>query len=157
MESDIDFGDLRDDKLIQQKLTSFHNSVQKIGKIVELSSNPDLYEKLTTKEKVDFDLFMAYTLNTLFWLYMKTKGEDPNKSEIKNQLNRVKEYMVKAKDVRVSVIVVFFLTRTFQANDKAHRPRVNQAAAARFIKHGIHYKDGDEPEEPPVKKMKLSD
>ncbi|KAJ3644444.1 hypothetical protein Zmor_022175 [Zophobas morio] len=141
MESDIDFGDLRDDKLIQQKLTNFHNSVQKIGKIVELSSNPDLYEKLTTKEKVDFDLFMAYTLNTLFWLYMKTKGEDPNKSEIKNQLNRVKEYMVKAKD----------------ANDKAHRPRVNQAAAARFIKHGIHYKDGDEPEEPPVKKMKLSD
>lgn len=94
------FGDLSDDKAIQEKLLNFHNSVEKIEKFLELASNSEIYEKLSTKEKIDFDLFMAYALNTLFWLYMKTKGEDPTKSEIKNQLSRVKEYMVKAKEVR---------------------------------------------------------
>lgn len=99
MTTKLDFGDLENDKTIQEKLINFHKSVEKMTKIVELSTNTDLYEKLSTREKVDFDLFMAYTLNTLFWVYMKTKGQDPNSSEIKNQLNRVKQYMVKAKEV----------------------------------------------------------
>ncbi|EFA08579.1 Nuclear nucleic acid-binding protein C1D-like Protein [Tribolium castaneum] len=138
----MDFGDLSEDKAIQTKLSNFHSSVEKIEKIIEISSSPDIYDKLTTKEKVDYDLFMAYTLNTLFWLYLKTKGEDPTKSEIKNQLNRVKQYMVKAKEAHERQVL---------------RPRIDCGAAGRFIKHGINYKDSGTPEEPPNKKMKFSD
>jgi exosome complex protein LRP1 len=137
----MDFGDLSEDKPIQEKLQNFHNSIEKIGKFVELSSNLEVYKQLTTKEKVDFDLFMAYTLNTLFWLYMKTKGQDPNQSDIKNQLNRVKQYMVKAKEAHERQTI---------------KPRIDKAVAGRFVKHGIHHKDNTEPEEPPSKRIKLS-
>ncbi|XP_044272470.1 nuclear nucleic acid-binding protein C1D-like [Tribolium madens] len=137
----MDFGDLSEDKAIQAKLCNFHSSVEKIEIFLEMSSSPDIYAKLTMKETVDYDLFMAYTLNTLFWLYMKTRGEDPTKSEIKNQLNRVKQYMVKAKEAHERQVL---------------RPRIDRGAAGRFIKHGIHYKDSGS-EEPPNKKIKFSD
>ncbi|RZC37945.1 nuclear nucleic acid-binding protein C1D [Asbolus verrucosus] len=137
----MDFGDISDDASIQEKLLNFHSSVEKIGKILELSADPNIYQKLTTKEKVDYDLFMAYTLNTLYWLYLRTKGEDPNKNDIKNQLNRIKQYMVKAK----------------QAHERQTiRPKLDQPAARRFIKHGLQYRDAAEIEEPPHKKLKLS-
>ncbi|XP_057661798.1 nuclear nucleic acid-binding protein C1D-like [Diorhabda carinulata] len=124
----IDFGDLDNDKNIQEKLTNLHNSVEKIEIMLEKLRTADIYEQLSLKQKVDYDLFIAYTLNTLYWLYLRIKNEDPNKNDVKNQLNRVKEYMLKAK----------------QANERnTIRPKLNQAVAGRFIKHGISYKDGE--------------
>lgn len=95
----MDFGDLKDDKSIQDKIQNFHNSVGKIEKMLERMNNTEIREKLTLKEKVDYDLFMVYSLNTLYWLYLRTRGLDPNKNDVKSQLNRVKEYMIKAKQV----------------------------------------------------------
>ncbi|KAG5896069.1 hypothetical protein JTB14_006858 [Gonioctena quinquepunctata] len=69
---------------------------------------------------------LTYSLNTLYWLYLRTKNEDPNKSDVKNQLNRIKEYMMKAK----------------QAHERQTiRPKIDQEAAGRFVKHGINYKN----------------
>lgn len=97
----MDFGDLKGDNKIQTKIQNLHESIVKIDKILELvATNKDnLKDKLTLKEKTDHDLFMAYMLNTLYWIYLRTKGVDPNKNEVKNQLNRVKDYMIKAKQV----------------------------------------------------------
>lgn len=95
----MDFGDLREDLAIQEKLTNFQLSVEKIGKILDQSLTIEAYEKLPLKDKIDYDLFMAYTLNTLFWLYLKTKGQDPAQNDVKSQLNRIKQYMIKAKEV----------------------------------------------------------
>lgn len=97
----MNFGDLKSDQTIQTKLLNLHESIVKIDKILELAvpNNATIRDKLTLKEKTDYDLFMAYTLNTLYWLYLRTKGIDPNRDEVKNQLNRVKSYMIKAKQV----------------------------------------------------------
>lgn len=95
----MDFGDLKDDTKIQEKIVNLHKSVNKIENTLEQVLNLDIRENLSTKEKVDYDLFMTYTLNTLYWLYLRTKGVDPNKNDVKVQLNRVKDYMVKAKQV----------------------------------------------------------
>lgn len=97
----MDFGDLKEDEDIKEKITNFHTSIDKIEKLLENALNPDYIarDKLNTKEKVDYDIFMAYTLNTLYWLYLRTKGLDPNKHDVKNELNRVKDYMIKAKQV----------------------------------------------------------
>lgn len=102
----IDFGDLKDDINIQTKIQHLHESIVKIDKILELvTTNKDnLNGKLTLKEKTDCDLFIAYMLNTLYWIYLRTRGVDPNKNEVKNQLNRVKDYMIKAKQVLIEVI-----------------------------------------------------
>lgn len=107
----MDFGDLKDDKPIQEKLINFHNSVEKISQMLQLIINSDIYEKLSVKEKVEYDLFRAYTLNTLYWLYLRNRNEDPNKNDIKNQLNRIKDCMIKAKQVNKCIYVVcnFFL------------------------------------------------
>lgn len=69
-------------------------------------NNTEIRENSALKEKVDYDLFMVYCLNTLYWLYLRTRGLDPNKNDVKSQLNRVKEYMMKAKQVRY--IILFF-------------------------------------------------
>lgn len=136
----IDFGDLENDKHIQEKLTNLHNSVEKIEIMLEKLRTADIYEQLSQKQKVDYDLFIAYTLNTLYWLYLRIKNEDPNKNDVKNQLNRVKEYMLKAK----------------QAHERnTIRPKLDQAVAGRFIRHGIS-KDGES--EPTLnKKIKFQD
>lgn len=88
-----------DDLDTKEKFNNFHESIKKIEDILDNLSDENVYSSLNLKEKVDHDLFMAYTLNTLYWLYLKLKNEDPNQSDIKNQINRVKEYMVKAKQV----------------------------------------------------------
>lgn len=92
--------DLTDEKYIQDKLANFSSSIGKIEEIIEKVINVDFYDKLEIKEKVDYDIFMTYTLNTLYWLYLRAKGIDPNQNEVKQELNRIKEYMVKAKQVR---------------------------------------------------------
>nr|CAH7761888.1 unnamed protein product [Callosobruchus chinensis] len=121
----MDFGDLSEDKEIQAKLQNFHENIQKIEEIINLAVTSDIYSNLSLKEKIDYDLFMAYALNTLYWLYLKTKNVDPNKNEIKNQLQRIKEYMIKAK----------------QAHERQTiRPRLDKPAANRFVKHGLQHK-----------------
>lgn len=105
----MDFEDLKDDKEIQLKIINFHSSVDNIEKMLDFALSDDIYEKLNTEDKVNYDLFMGYTLNTLFWLYLRTKGVDPNKSEIKNQLNRIRQYMVKAKEVSIKYQDIYSL------------------------------------------------
>lgn len=138
----MDFGDLSDDSAIQEKLTNFRKSIKKIEGIITTLMKEDVYEKLSTKEKVDYDLFVAYTLNTLYWLYLRSRNEDPNKNEIKNQLTRIKEYMVKAKNAHERNTI---------------RPTVNKQVAERFVKHGINYRRGDGDGPPPNKITKFTD
>lgn len=95
----MDYGDLKEDKNIQEKLENFHESVVKIENLLETALKPETYEKLSVKQKIDYDLFLTYTLNTLYWLYLRTRGVDPNKNEVKKELSRIKEFMVKAKQV----------------------------------------------------------
>ncbi|CAG9856162.1 unnamed protein product [Phyllotreta striolata] len=135
----MDFTELKGDKPVQEKLVKFHNSVNKIEEMIQKLQRADIYEQLTLKEKVDYDLFVSYTLNTLFWLYLRVKNEDPNNNDVKNQLNRIKEYMLKAK----------------QAHERQTiRPKVDKAVAGRFIKHGIQSTtDG----QPVNKKIKFAD
>ncbi|KAF5308670.1 hypothetical protein FQR65_LT06131 [Abscondita terminalis] len=112
----MDFGDLEENEGIQEKLGNFHNSLQNLENLLETTLDSEKYESLNTRDKVNYDLFMAYALNSLYWLYLRTKGLNPNQSDIKNQLNRVKQYMAKAKE----------------AHDRnTIRPKLNQAVAKR--------------------------
>lgn len=100
----MDFGDLKDDKAIQTKLTDLQESLDKTKQIVETVLNVEDISSLSAKDRVTFDLFQCYCLNTLFWVYLRTKGIDPNTNEVKNELNRIKSYMVKAKEVRFKYV-----------------------------------------------------
>ncbi|KAL3278422.1 hypothetical protein HHI36_013744 [Cryptolaemus montrouzieri] len=138
----MDYGDLEMDDEIKEKVKNLHDSVDKIDEVLQIAFSENMketYENLSLKEKVDYDLFIAYALNTLYWLYLRTKGEDPAKNEVKSQLTRVKEYMVKAKEAHERNTI---------------RPTVNAPAAKRFVKHALQiYKDDSEAPERPNKKL----
>ncbi|KAF7268976.1 ribosomal RNA processing 47 [Rhynchophorus ferrugineus] len=134
----MELKELENDKIIHEKLQNLHDSVEKISNFLDIAFKADITH-FSQKEKIDFDLFLTYSLNTLYWMYLRTRGEDPNKNEVKNQLNRVKEYMVKAK----------------QAHERQTiRPKVDQSAAKRFVKHGINHKETCET---PNKKIRFND
>lgn len=137
----MELKELEDDKAIQEKLQNLHDSIEKITKLLDTALKADT-SQLSKKEKIDYDLFLTYALNTLYWMYLRTRGEDPVKNEVKNQLNRIKEYMFKAKQAHERQTV---------------RPRIDQPAAKRFVKHGIKYKAPKNNQEPPNKKIRFDD
>lgn len=102
----MNFGDLKDDSDIQAKINNLHASLERMDKTLTLLFDSDIRDKLDLKLKTDYDLFVAYTLNTLYWIYLRTKGIDPNKNEVKNQLHRVKQYMIQAKQVLLILLLV---------------------------------------------------
>lgn len=58
-----------------------------------------LHENLEPLDQARFDLTAAYTLNSLMWAYLRTRGVDPKQTQLKSELERVKSYMDKLKAV----------------------------------------------------------
>lgn len=95
----MDLGELLDDTQIKEKLVNLHSSIDQIEAIIQTGLDRFNYDELNEMDKINYDLFNSYALNILCWMYLRTKGQDPNKTSIKNELNRIKEYMLKAKVV----------------------------------------------------------
>lgn len=105
----MDFGDLLNDTKIKEKLFNLHTNIDEIEKIINTALTKFDYEKLTPIEKANYDLFNVYSLNILCWMYMRTKGQDPNKTNIKGELVRIKNYMLKLKEVRMNFCILKFI------------------------------------------------
>ncbi|XP_022910094.2 nuclear nucleic acid-binding protein C1D [Onthophagus taurus] len=118
----MDFEDLKDDPVIQEKLNNFHLSVNDLEELINKTLNDFNVEDLSIKDKINYDLFVAYLLNTCYWMYLRTKGLETE--EVKLELGRIKEYMLKAKQA---------------VERKTIRPLLNKPVAERFVKHGINY------------------
>jgi len=73
----IDFGDLSHDEKFKQIVTAFHNSSDEIGSHLQKLCGSNQYENLTPEERVEYDLLLAYSINSLFWMYLRTAGVDP--------------------------------------------------------------------------------
>lgn len=107
----MEYDNLGEDEAIKNKLINFRQSIKKIENMLELVTKSEFYNELDLTGKVNHDLFMAYTLNTLYWLYLRSKNEDPTKNDVKNQLSRIKEYMVKRDQVSTqNSLFMCFLT-----------------------------------------------
>ena len=117
----MDFGELAADNDFTARVKNFHESVDKIGEYVKSACENDVYDKLSLDDKVKYDLFLSYSLNSLFWLYLRTQGEDPIKHSVKAEIDRIKGYNVKAKEVQ----------------DRKTMPHIDIGAAQRFIRSGL--------------------
>ncbi|XKL64880.1 hypothetical protein PGB90_004966 [Kerria lacca] len=106
-------------------LSQFGSSVNKISDFLTTSLDEINYEELSTENKVRYDLLLAYSLNGLLWVYMRTKGEDPAQTIIKTELNRVKENMSELQHT---------------IDRKTIMPRLDKGATKRFVKHGLWQK-----------------
>jgi exosome complex protein LRP1 len=67
----------------------------------------------------------AYTLNTLFFIYLKTQGLPTSDHPVKQELDRVRQYLKKVKGV------------SNQAAEQKANVRLNAEAARRFITHAL--------------------
>ena len=86
----------------------------------------EVREKHGPKEAAEVQLAMAYTVNALFFAYLKTQGIDPQSHPVKEELGRVKGYMKKLKEA---------VAETEAKTGSALR--LNKDAASRFIMAGL--------------------
>ncbi|XP_070697228.1 LOW QUALITY PROTEIN: nuclear nucleic acid-binding protein C1D [Pempheris klunzingeri] len=113
---------------IDEQLTGFDSSVSSvkamIEKLMSMSRN-DLLQKLDPLDQAKLDLMSAYTLNSLFWMYLLTQGVNPREHGIKQELERIRTYMNRVKDI----------------TDKKKAARLNKGAAARFVRNALYDPD----------------
>ncbi|ORZ05470.1 hypothetical protein BCR42DRAFT_338047 [Absidia repens] len=57
----------------------------------------DTYNALPINEKCQLDVLLSYAINTLYYMYMRTQGQDPQQHDVFNELKRVQKYIEKIK------------------------------------------------------------
>uniref|UniRef100_A0A3Q0S7F2 Nuclear nucleic acid-binding protein C1D n=1 Tax=Amphilophus citrinellus TaxID=61819 RepID=A0A3Q0S7F2_AMPCI len=113
---------------IDEQLTGFDSSVTSVKTMLEkLMSMPrnDLLQKLDPLDQAKLDLMSAYTLNSLFWMYLVTQGVNPREHGIKQELERIRTYMNRVKEI----------------TDKKKAARLDKNAAARFVRSALYDPD----------------
>ena len=111
-------------KEMVEQLKTFHQTLVNVENIMQpLLETPlsESQENLTPLEKAKVDLVSLYAVNSLFWEYLKVHGKNPSDHGIKDELERIRENMNKAREI----------------SDRPKRPRVDQGAAKRFIRSGL--------------------
>lgn len=73
----MDFGELRNDEEFKGKVTSLTDALENINASIDSACNIPNYDDLTTEEKVKYDLFLSYSINSLFWTLCKLQAIDP--------------------------------------------------------------------------------
>uniref|UniRef100_A0A0C9QEM9 Nuclear nucleic acid-binding protein C1D n=2 Tax=Endopterygota TaxID=33392 RepID=A0A0C9QEM9_9HYME len=119
----MDFGELRNDDKFTKTVNNFSSALDKIEKSLSTAVDLKEFEELSTQEKVKLDNYLAYAINSLYWMHVKLRGDDSNEHGIKNELSRVRQTIVRDKQI-------------YERN--TIRPVIDKAAAGRFIKHGLH-------------------
>ncbi|KAK9767712.1 hypothetical protein K7432_002278 [Basidiobolus ranarum] len=78
--------------------------------------------KLPVMDRCKLEVMVAYAINTLFWIYLKTQGVPPSDHPVMKELERIRGYIQKIKET-----------------EGTHKPTmsVDKEAAARFIKNAL--------------------
>eukprot|EP00041_Stephanoeca_diplocostata_P006294 m.79703 g.79703 ORF g.79703 m.79703 type:complete len:180 (+) comp16284_c0_seq1:249-788(+) len=82
----------------------------------------ELRAAMTPIESAKFDLGVAYTLNSLFWMYLCTQGISPHDHAVKSELGRIKDCMVRVQKIDSEA-----------PGGENSNKSLNKAAAKRFI------------------------
>ncbi|KAK4511721.1 Protein kish [Mucor velutinosus] len=103
----------------------------------------DVFSKLSVNQRYELEVLLSYSLNSLYYIYLRTQGSDPQKHEVVNELLRVQQYIQKLK----------------KAQGKEAKPtmRVDKDAAARFIKNAINEGASENEKATADKKRKLEE
>lgn len=119
---DIDFEELSNDTNLIAKIKQFYDATVRIEDIIKYATDPEIYEKLSSEDKIKYNLLMSYCLNSMFWMYLRAEGIDPTKHQIKLENDRLKKSMMRAKQI---------------SDRNTLMPRVNKEVAQRFIRNGL--------------------
>lgn len=73
----MDFGELKNDKDFVAKATNLQNALDKIEERITAVCDFPNYDDLSTEEKVKYDLFLSYSINSLYWMLCKLQAIEP--------------------------------------------------------------------------------
>lgn len=82
---DFDFAELKNDVNFVSNVKATTEAIANIEEEIEKVSQIKL-EDLTAEDKVKHDIFLTYAINSLFWMYLKINGENPNTVRSNNPL-----------------------------------------------------------------------
>ncbi|XP_054239622.1 nuclear nucleic acid-binding protein C1D [Indicator indicator] len=109
---------------IHDYLAAFEKSLGSVDEMLKtMMSVPrsELLQKLDPLEQAKLDLVSVYTLNSMFWVYLVTQGINPKEHPVKQELERVRTYMNKVKEIA----------------DKKKASKLNKGAASRFVRNAL--------------------
>jgi len=87
---------------IQQDITNFENILDKLEGQLDPFFKVSLkehQEKLSPVESAKLNITVAYALNSLFFMYLQTQGVSPHEHQVKTELERIKPYILKLKNM----------------------------------------------------------
>lgn len=112
--------DLCEDVHFKSKVDELDKRIDTLGDVIKSCCNERLLTNLNSEDKVRYDLFLSYSLTSLYWVYLRTQGEEPA-GHIRSELDRIKKYIDKAKLIR----------------DRKSMPKLDRCAAKRFVRSGL--------------------
>ncbi|XP_076443142.1 nuclear nucleic acid-binding protein C1D-like [Babylonia areolata] len=113
---------------LKERLGSFDSAVSQLESTLQpllSTSYTDLIDKLGPLDAAKLDLVAVYSINSLFWMYLNVCGVNPKDHPVKNELERIRSYMSRIKE----------------AQDAMNKPKLDKAAAKRFVKHSLWQKE----------------
>eukprot|EP00088_Acartia_fossae_P007137 TRINITY_DN13321_c0_g1_i1.p1 TRINITY_DN13321_c0_g1~~TRINITY_DN13321_c0_g1_i1.p1 ORF type:complete len:164 (+),score=43.66 TRINITY_DN13321_c0_g1_i1:49-540(+) len=81
----------------------------------------EMYESMDPLTRAKVDIVSLYSINSLFWMLLKTLGHNPQASDMKAELGRVQGAIKRCKEIQ----------------DREKRGKVDQQAAKRMITSGL--------------------
>lgn len=115
------YEELANEKDLVKKLKYFDKQVTALENILKPFYENDIYSDLNLEDKVKYDIFLSYSLTSLYWMYTRTQGENPFEQPVKGEVERVQEYMKMYHSIK----------------ERKKAPQLDKAAAKRFVKHGL--------------------
>ncbi|KAM9946739.1 hypothetical protein ACTFIY_002671 [Dictyostelium cf. discoideum] len=115
---------------IKQDITNFENVLDKLESQLEPFFKVPLKEhqaSLTPIENAKLNITVAYALNSLFFMYLQTQGVSPHDHPVKTELDRIKPYILKLKN----------LTNENSNNTEENKPKVDSEAVKRMISNTL--------------------
>eukprot|EP00026_Physarum_polycephalum_P016140 Phypoly_transcript_16984.p1 GENE.Phypoly_transcript_16984~~Phypoly_transcript_16984.p1 ORF type:complete len:223 (+),score=67.44 Phypoly_transcript_16984:31-669(+) len=113
---------------LQGDMDEMEETLQGIEKHLEPYFKASLREtksNLSDLQVAKLNIVIAYSINTLFYMYLKTQGVNPKEHQVMTELDRVRLYIKKIKEL------------TDKENPQKPTLRLNQEAAQRFINHAL--------------------
>lgn len=111
---------------IEGPCEEFHQSLLRTDTVLKkLLAIPTetLDEKLTTLDKARLNVTLCYAIDSLFWAFLTVQGISPREHAVKKELDRVRQYMGKLKEI--------------EEKDRKPEQRVNKDAAKRFVRNAL--------------------
>ncbi|KAJ2022775.1 hypothetical protein IWW57_004390, partial [Coemansia sp. S610] len=89
----------------------------------------EVLPKLSTIQRCELEALVAYSIDTLFWIYLKINGVPPKEHPVMKELQRIQRYIAKINAAKATV--------STDGNGNGRTLQLDRDAADRFIKGAL--------------------